>query len=237
MTFPKPLAVVLLPGMDGTGRMFSGLAQALGIHARTIVVSYPPQQALGYRELEEFVRRHLPNGEPFILLAESFSGPIALSLASTKPAGLVGLILCCTFARNPLPWLRYLRGLAMHMPMSFQPIRLLSPWLFGRMATPTLRDALRMALADISADTLRARLVAVLDADYSHVVPHIAVPMLYLQAANDRIVPPSATRHLQALAPHMRVHTLAGPHLLLQVKPDETAAVIEDFVRAIVNTL
>lgn len=227
------VTIVLLPGMDGTGKMFADLTRGFKEHSKTIVVSYSREQPLGYGELEECVRSYLPNDGPFILVAESFSGPVALSLAASKPLGLIGVVLCCTFVRNPFPWLRHFRGMVMRLPMTFRPVWLLSPWLFGRFATPSLRHALQDALAELSTCSLRARLAAVLDVDYSHKVSQIDVPMIYLQATDDRIVPRSAARHLQALAPHMKVQALNGPHLLLQAKAVEAAATIDDFVRTV----
>lgn len=61
--------IVLLPGMDGTGALFSEFVAALPPGAETLVVSYPPDQAMGYAELEAFVSAKLPAGT-FILLGE-----------------------------------------------------------------------------------------------------------------------------------------------------------------------
>lgn len=63
------------------------------LKARSVIVSYPPDQSLGYRDLAHLVRSRLPKDEPFILLAESFSGPIALALAADPPPQLKALIL------------------------------------------------------------------------------------------------------------------------------------------------
>ena len=61
---------------------------------------------MGYDELEVLVRAALPTGQRYFLLGESFSGPLAIRIAANPPAGLAGVILCGTFAKNPLPWLR-----------------------------------------------------------------------------------------------------------------------------------
>ena len=105
MRRPSEPALVLLPGMDGTGALLAGFRRALDPAIRTVVVSYPPDQEIGYAGLEGSPRAQLPQDEPFVLLAESFSGPIAISIAASRPAGLRGLILVCSFARNPRPLL------------------------------------------------------------------------------------------------------------------------------------
>src|SRR5690349_11358194 len=94
--------LVLLPGLDGTGELFSRFVASLRSHD-VQVVDYPRDRALGYAALEEFVRERLPREMDYFLLAESFSGPIAISIAASSPSHLKGLILCGSFAANPLP--------------------------------------------------------------------------------------------------------------------------------------
>ena len=87
------LKLVLLPGMDGTRTLFQPFVDALAGEFEIQIVRYPTHKAFGYEELEAFVRAALPTDSPFILLGESFSGPIAVSIAASKPAALVGLVL------------------------------------------------------------------------------------------------------------------------------------------------
>lgn len=91
--------------------------------------------------------------------------------------------------------------------------------------------ALRRALAAVQARAWRARLQAVLSVDVSKALTDIGVPILYLQAAGDRLVPPVAAQHMATVAPSMEVVRIDGPHLLLQTRPHEAAAAISDFVR------
>jgi pimeloyl-[acyl-carrier protein] methyl ester esterase len=230
------VAIVLLPGMDGTGVMFAGLASTLKEEYRTIIVSYPENQSLGYRELEVYARAALPADEPFILLGESFSGPIAISLAASKPAGLKGLVLCCTFARNPVPWLSPVKGLVRRLPLSHQFTGLIAPFLFGRFSTSELRNALRQVLARVSASTLHARLCAVLGLDCSEQLKDVEAPIIYLRATEDRIVLKSASRYIQALVPSMKIIELKAPHLLLQVMPLEAGKIVKNFAMKVAIT-
>ena len=96
--------------MDGTGYLFEPFIAALGSEFQIVRVAYPNADALGYSELEAIARAALPAG-PYVLLGESFSGPIAISLAASAPDQLKGLVLCCTFARNPRPFFSGLRSL------------------------------------------------------------------------------------------------------------------------------
>src|ERR1019366_8900499 len=154
--------LVLLPGMDGTGSLFSGLVSALGPGFEATVVKYPADQALGYKELESFARSSLPLDRPFIILGETFSGPIAISLSASMPPGLAGVILCCSFARNPLPVLRWLKSLLGLVPFDHLPKVFLGPFLFGRFASRKERSELGEAVSRVSNKTMRARIKAVL---------------------------------------------------------------------------
>jgi hypothetical protein len=104
-------ALVVLPGLDGTATLHTEFVTSVGPAFDSVaVIPYPSDKALGYAALESLVRAQLPPATPFVLLGESFSGPIALSIAANPPPNLVGLILSTTFAKAPFlcfrPWLR-----------------------------------------------------------------------------------------------------------------------------------
>ena len=106
--------LVLLPGLDGTGDLFAPVVDALGPNVPTQIVRYPLSHASDYPTCEAVARGALPTDCPYVLLGESFSGPIAVSIAAAAPPGLRGLILCSTFVCNPQPCLRPLRPGALH---------------------------------------------------------------------------------------------------------------------------
>ena len=72
--------LVLLPGMDGTGELFSPLIKELGPDIQTVVIRYP-DLPLDYAAHEAFARARLPSTGPFVVLGESFSGPIEIGRA------------------------------------------------------------------------------------------------------------------------------------------------------------
>lgn len=74
--------------MDGTGELFRPFLAASKPEFRATVIKYPTDKLLDYAALAESVSSQLPTDERFVLLAESFSGPIAISLAASKPKGL-----------------------------------------------------------------------------------------------------------------------------------------------------
>jgi len=219
--------------MDGTGDLFAPLVETLG-HALTLqVVRYPVDQAANYEDLVSIVRAVLPRDRPYMLLGESFSGPIAVTLAAEAPVGLQGLVLCCSFVRNPQPWLAWLRPLVGLVPVKAMPLRGLAWFLLGRASNAARRSALAQALAQVSPAAMRARLRAVLAVDVSAAWVRVNVPTLCLRATEDRVVPAAVSRLVTALKPTTQVVELRGPHFLLQVAPLEAAQAICAFVRSL----
>src|SRR5258706_6807633 len=96
-----PLPTLLLPGMDGTGRLFSWLVAELPRQIAPRVISYRTDEPLGYRDLEK--RIAIPD-EPFAIVAESFSGPLAIRIAAKRPKHLRAVVLVATFIRSQ--WLK-----------------------------------------------------------------------------------------------------------------------------------
>jgi len=230
----RPLpTIVLLPGMDGTGDLFLPLLESLGAELKVQVVRYPEKQSLGYEELSAYVSALLPAEEPFVLLGESFSGPIAIRLAAQAPSGLRGVILCCTFARNPRPALAWLRACLPLVPFAWIPSGLLSWALLGPFAKLALRRMLKQAVGRVSPAVLRTRARAVLDVDMTGALVQVRVPCLYLQASADRVVPARAATLITRVLASVQLVQVDGPHGLLQVAPEESAAVLSAFIRQV----
>lgn len=89
---PEPVTLVLLPGMDGTGMLFEPFIAALGDAFPITVVTYPPTaDSQTYADSLNLAALALPPKGLLVLLGESFSGPIAISLAAANPKRVVGL--------------------------------------------------------------------------------------------------------------------------------------------------
>lgn len=223
-------ALVLLPGMDGAVALRRDFVTALGPRAECIVVGYPPDCADGYAKLETMARAKLPSDRPYVLLGESFSGPIAISIAATRPSGLTGLVLCCSFARNPRPILGSLRRLLPVLPFKLVPNGLLSSFVLGSFATAPLQSALRTVLSEIPIATLRARVAAVMSADVSPLLPSIDIPVLYLRGAYDRVVPRSCSEQIARNIGQSKIVEINAPHFLLQAAPTPAANAVVNFL-------
>jgi pimeloyl-ACP methyl ester carboxylesterase len=222
--------LVLLPGMDGTGILFEPFIQSFGDNFKVQVIAYPTDKPLYYNELTAIVEKSLPNGENYFMLGESFSGPIAISIAATKPPGLMGLILCCTFARNPLPKLTKINFLIDWLPFALPPDKILNYLLLGDFSTPKLLASLKSSITKVTKQTLKTRLKAVLTVDECAKLKQLNIPILYLQADHDRLIPKSAGKLIQQINPQTKITTIPAPHLLLQTKPGQAALSIKSFI-------
>jgi pimeloyl-[acyl-carrier protein] methyl ester esterase len=225
--------LVLLPGLDGTGKLFAEFVKALDPAVGTIVVAYPPDQALGYEELHALVNStldKLPPDQRFVLLGESFSGPLAIRIAARAPAGLDGLILSASFAANPFPWLGWARPLAAYLPVKSLPRWLRAPLMWGSLAPGRAPSQMERAMSGVSADAVRRRIAALLAVDETPALERVATPTLLLRARGDRVIPETATRRMLKFLPQAELVEIDGPHLLLQTRPRECAAAVLRFL-------
>jgi pimeloyl-ACP methyl ester carboxylesterase len=227
------IQLILLPGMDGTGELFGPLLAHLPLEMRASVIGYPDRPA-NYADHVSFAQRELPRGEPFVLLGESFSGPVAVSIAATAPPALLGVILCSSFLTCPHPALKLLRPFTPIASPKLLPGFIAERALLGRFATPALRSAQTRALGHVSSPTLTARLRAMAGVDVRNEMRRVRVPTIYLQATEDSLVRGRFADEYLEHAPVARVEHIEGPHMLLQANPQACANAIRDFVAGLV---
>jgi pimeloyl-ACP methyl ester carboxylesterase len=223
------MTLVLLPGMDGTGTLYESFITALGPSYIVKVVRYPTNEPMGYSELEAIARAAIPSEGPFIILGESFSGPIAISLAATCSSQLKGLILCCTFVKNPQPLFSGFKSFINMLPVAVVPKAMFNFFLLGSFSNETLRSALSSAVAHVSSSTFRTRLKAVLSVNVSEKFRALKVPVLYLRASQDRVVPRASSELVLLLNSRCKVVEVEAPHFLLQAAPVKAAQVVGTF--------
>jgi pimeloyl-ACP methyl ester carboxylesterase len=223
--------LVLLPGVDGTGTLFGPFLAALGDVIPVRIIPYPANGTTSYPEITAWVRDRLPAGD-FVLLGESFAGPVAASLAAERPDGLRGLILCSTFLRNPRPMARHLSPLLGLLRVSRGLARLASPALLGRRPAADIRAKFIEAVGGMTAQTLRGRLRSVLSAGGAS-PSRIDVPVLCLRATRDVLVPGSSAKWIRHVLPEARIVDVDGPHGLLQASPLACARHVSEFIESL----
>lgn len=234
MSTATPITLVLLPGMDGTGALFAPFLRALPGWITPLVVAYPTDRPLDYQGHLEIVMAALPTDQPFVLLGESFSGPLALLAAAQNPPGLRGVILCATFVTWPL----LIPPVFARMAVSLGVFRLKSTRLFQRLVfgvAGELRQLASGALARVTPAVLAARARAVLGVDCSEELRTCPVPVLALVADHDRIVARRNADLLQQIRPDTTILHFNAPHLILQCATIEACTQICLFMRAMID--
>ena len=178
------------------------------------------------------VRAALPRSRPFALVAESFGGPLAIRIAADAPPNLRAVVLCATFARNPIPSaLRWIRAAARPgvtgLPLTRAFVRTV---MTGRSAPAEVGDAVLEVSRLVAPGVTARRFREVLAVDVRPLLASIRVPTLYLRATRDRLI--AGRRGLDPIAagiPGCESIAIDGPHLLLQVRPRESARAILEF--------
>ena len=203
--------LILLPGLDGTGLVFEPLLEHLPSTIDPVIVRYPGDTPMSFQEHIDFARMRLPEDKPFVLLAESFSGPIGLQLLAEPPANLVGVIFVATFERYPKP---FLLDLARLLPQGSL-LKLFATSLLCRFFCLGSADRGAIALfqkalasVKLSALTQRLKILAELPPPPE---TSFSGPCLYLQASHDRLVPERAATRLQRHLPQTQLVQIPRP--------------------------
>jgi pimeloyl-[acyl-carrier protein] methyl ester esterase len=230
----QSMTLVLLPGMEGTGTLFAPFSRALPDRVKPVVVSYPTDRPLDYAGHLKIVMAALPLDEPFFLLGESFSGPLALMAAAQHPRGLMGVILCATFVTWPLPVARSVARLIVSCGLfRLKSTRLFLRILLSRSAPDELRTLFAEALADLEPEVLAARARAIMKVDCTAELRQCPVPVLTMVADHDRILPERCSELIHHVRPDAEIVHFKTPHLILQCAPATAAGLICGFMDAV----
>ncbi|MGD0627731.1 MAG: alpha/beta hydrolase [Terracidiphilus sp.] len=225
--------LILLPGMHGTGELFSEFVKAMPEPRNIEAIYYPVDASPSYSELLETVQFMVPASELYFLLAESYSTPLAIKFAATHPPNLRGLILCAGFATSPIRgWPKSLAALI--APLAFRlplPKAAVSHFLVGKDAPEWLRASVRSAIRAVKPAVLAARLRQVLSVDARQALIQVSVPILFIQALQDRLVGEASLEQMCAIKPQIEVARIPGSHLILQREPQRAAEVVASFIQ------
>ena len=224
--------LVLLPGMHGSGELFSDFMSMMPEPKHIEALCYPTDAAWSFKQLLGVVQSFVPTSAPFFLLAESFSTPLAIEFAATNPPNLRGLILCAGFAASPVHgWRKSLARLIGPLAFRFPlPENAASYYLMGSGAPHSLRASVQAAIRSVKPAVLAARLLQILEVDARAELARITAPILYIQAEYDRLVPASCLDEIRRILPQAEVIKIASPHLILQREPEKTAKAIARFI-------
>jgi pimeloyl-[acyl-carrier protein] methyl ester esterase len=218
---------VVFPGMHGTTDLLDDFAAAAPNDVRIDLVALPTQH-LDYSELASHFATTLRLTPDSVLVAESFSGPLAILLAAR--CRVAALILCGTFARAPYP--RALRALPLSLLARIPPpSSLVRYFAVGPDASDKLVRQVRDVIASVPSELFAFRARSVLRVDVTTELARCLIPILYLRGSEDRLVHKRSVEVIvKAASVPVSVARITACHLLLRTAPREAWHAIGEFL-------
>ena len=212
--------LVLMPGLDGSGSLFATFEKLIAGSWRYRSIRYPVELPADIDAYAAHVEREIAGENCVILLAESFSGPIAIRLASRLGGRVQALVLCASFATRPHVLVRWASQIPQSLLAGMARQRWALRWFcVGRHAPSALLASVETELAQLSGRTIKRRLRMLATPDAAVALTGLKIPVLLLQPNQDRLLDPWAPKRLERLARGARIERLDGPHFLLQAEP------------------
>jgi pimeloyl-[acyl-carrier protein] methyl ester esterase len=235
MEYLRDQSLILMPGLDGTGLSFEPLLKIIPDNVKITIIHYPIDKLLSFEETVECAAAQIVPEPPPIVIAESFSGPVAVQMIASGRIKAKALILCATFAKSPHPiiwtvtrFLRLPRLIRPEMPVLFFKIILGDKKLIA-----SLLPLWKKVHADVPARVMDHRLGLINRVDVTESLKKLSLPCLYLQAMDDRVVSSSCLKYFEQNIPHLVIKRIKAPHFILQAKPQECLEAIEQFISLI----
>jgi len=211
--------------MDGTGILFKPLLEKLPSDIEAEVISYPVDEKLSYEQLTEYVIKKLPAQDDYLLVAESFSGTIAFSIAQNPPSHLKSVIFVASFLHSPRRFLNAIKWLPItiffYLPI---PNFIIKGVLFGKEVKDEVTLLFKESLRKASKRVLAFRLREIANLSLSSKT--VGIHCSYIQATNDKLVPSENLKVFKEIIKDINVIPVAGPHFILQANPVACAEVI-----------
>lgn len=222
--------IILLPGLDGTGLLFNPLLPYLSDY-KTSIIPLPETGKQDYESLSQYVQSKLPPND-CIIIAESFSGPIAKKLPANTPQ-IKGVIFVATFLSTPNALLLSLIHKLPLKVLSKLPFarKIYQYFLLGKNCPPDLMAQFEEIIAQLEPRLIQSRLKSIQNLSCVEEIENQSkMPALYIQANGDRVIPSSKATEFQKCFSKIDIHKIDGAHFLLQVKPEECATIIKGFI-------
>ncbi|HEY6874339.1 MAG TPA: alpha/beta hydrolase [Geobacteraceae bacterium] len=228
--------IVFMPGLDGTGISFEPIAKVLPPTVAATVITYPNVEQ-SFEESVNSAAAQFPPDEDSLVIAESFSGPVAIELLASGRIKAKGLVLAATFASSPRKTLLPLFcSLPLNIFLGLPVPELFLCVLLGKGETlKNLMPMWKRIHAAVSPRVLAHRIGVVREVDVTKRLPNLQIPTCYIQAENDAIVPSTALRAFAEALPGLTVRKIQGPHLILQAQPAQSLAIIQEFNELMTN--
>lgn len=220
-------AVVLVPGMDGTGQLFHRQVPLLSRSYRVATYALrndAPSMDVLVGDLARTIDEVDPLDGRAIVIGESFGGALALSLALAAPERVRALVVLNSFPHFT-PQFRLLLAYWGLSAVPWGVMGLVRRLTAFRMHSRHTHDEDIQRFMELTAGASRAgylnRLGLLRQYDVRHRLHEIRVPTLFLAAAEDHLVPSvTEARFMAARVPGAVVRVLAGHGHVCLIAPD-----------------
>jgi pimeloyl-ACP methyl ester carboxylesterase len=220
-------AVVLVPGIDGTGRLFYRQTPGLARECRVATYALRSDTASMDRlvaDLVHVIDTVAPEERCAIVVGESFGGALALSLALAHADRVAALVVLNSFAHF-VPQYRLRVAIAALRATPWGAMRIVRAATASRLHSPhTHRREIRRFL-ELTAQASRLgylnRLRILREYDVRERLRDMAVPALFLASDRDHLLPAVAyARDMAARVPGAVLRILAGHGHVCLIAPD-----------------
>lgn len=220
--------IVIFPGLDGTGSLTREFAAGDWRGHHTTVMPLPVDSPQDYESLVNWMAERLPQGR-LVLVGESFSAPLAMLLAARERGRVDALINVAGFCQSPVPpafGLIPLRPFFLLPP----PAPLLKKYLLDPDSSPNQVELLSKAIRSVPGSVLAERAEVVLALQEKDLPRLDDLPILLLQAKDDKIINWENQSLLERHFPHARVAWIESSHALFFTRPDECRKAVIEFL-------
>ncbi len=230
MPLNEKIRLVLLPGLHGTGGLLQQFLKECPPNFDPLVITYPGDRRLSYDDLEKLILARVKESpSKLIILGESYSGALALRLASRYQERVLGVILVATFVTSPAPaWFRFL---------PWESIFLFSIPLYAMRALLSRSKEKSLMIKQISSELKRStptvlawRVNEALRCDARDALRACPAPILYLYGKDDKIISRKCLDTIGRIRRTVVCRHISAPHFLLLAAPTDAWIAITEFV-------
>lgn len=220
--------LLLLPGMDGSGELFDWLIPFLEDNFEIHNICYPKDIDQSYDNLTCWLYEIIKDEEVFVL-GESFSGPIAITLAAKSNSKIKGLILVSSFANPPIsPIMLRLVSLINfeYIPFFMKKLALLGfKRIFGT------KEKFKLVMHQVAPELISSRIMEVANCSKYLAQTKIDLPLLILEPEIDLFSNSQSIIQRCVSKRNLVYKSVKSPHMLLQTNPEFAANEIIAFAR------
>lgn len=211
------MKVVLLPGMDGTGILFKPFIEQAPPNIEVTIIPLKQSENYSYEDQAKYVMSQIGE-DPFILVAESYSGMVAYNMLKLGCKNIEHIVFAASFICLPSRLAKFSNYLPIALAKSrLVPKALMGRILFGKFSSPSLINHFYSALSITSSTTLSHRLNQI--SELKEPKYKISIPCTYIKPNKDIAISKIAVTAFHEVCSNLIIHEVAGTHFVLQTNP------------------